>query len=354
MSNQMFDEKKLNTQFNLVRLNAQLFQVGDFERGLWRAYGLNVAEVEANTPADIIPHVRDCDAVFVISAALPTPVVESLDHCRVISRMGTGTDKIDVETATRKGILVTNTPFFCVEEQADHTLALLLSLARKLPQMSRMMVAGQFIAARELESTCRRMSTVTLGLVGFGRSAVETARRARGFGMRVIATRSRVGIPSPEADALGVTMTDLDTVLRESDYVSLHTPLTAATYHLIDDARLRLMKPGAYLINTSRGALVDEQALVAALREGRLAGAGIDTYEHINIFAEREAPPTHPLLELDNVILTPHVAAGSVQAKEDQMRGGVENVVAILQGRWPPEAHIVNPTVIPRVALQHV
>src|SRR5512141_1121514 len=115
----------------LVRLNATLFPVGDFERGLWQAHGLQVTEVEANTPADIIPHVRDCDAIFVISAALPTAVVESLERCRVISRMGTGTDKIDVETATRLGIVVSNTPFFCVEDQADHAMALLLGLARK-------------------------------------------------------------------------------------------------------------------------------------------------------------------------------------------------------------------------------
>jgi D-3-phosphoglycerate dehydrogenase / 2-oxoglutarate reductase len=338
--------------FKLVRLNATLFPVIDFERDLWRAHGLNVAEVEANTPADIIPHVRDCDAVFVISAALPTAVVESMARCRVISRLGTGTDKIDVQTATRLGIVVSNVPTFCVPEQADHTMALLLDLARKLPQMARLLAAGRFLAARQLSISCRRLSTLTLGLVGFGHSAVEVARRARGFGMRVIATRGRVGVPSPEADALGVTMTDLDTVLRESDYVSLHLPLNAGTRHLLDDARLRLMKPGAYLINTSRGALVDEWALVAALREGRLAGAGLDTFEHIDIFAEHEAPPQHPLLELDNVILTPHIAAGSAESRQDQLRGGVENAAAILAGRWPPQEHIVNPTVAPRVALQ--
>jgi glyoxylate reductase len=232
-------------------------------------------------------------------------------------------------------------------------MALLLGLARKLPQMSRMMAAGRFVAARQLEATSLRLSTLTLGLVGFGRSATQTAKRARGFGMRVIATRSRTGVPSPEAEALGVTLTDLETVLRESDYVSLHLPLNVATRHLIDDARLRLMKPGAYLINTSRGALVDEQALVAALREGRLAGAGLDTFERIDIFDEHESPPIHPLLELDNVILTPHIAAGSVQATQDQMRGGVENVVAVLRGCWPPEAHVVNPDVVPAVPLRH-
>jgi phosphoglycerate dehydrogenase-like enzyme len=337
--------------FKLVRLNARLFPVIDFERDLWQQHGLTVIEIEANRPEDIIPHVRDCDAVFVISAALPTPVVESMRRCRVISRLGTGTDKIDVETATRRGIVVTNVPTFCVEEQADHAMALLLDLARKLPQMSRLMAAGQFLAARELSISCRRMSTLTLGLVGFGRSAVAMARRARGFGMRVIATRGRIGAPSPEADALGVTMTDLDTVLRESDYVSLHLPLTAATRHLLDGARLGMLKPGAYLINTSRGALVDEDALVAALRSGRLAGAGLDTFEHINVFAEREAPPSSPLLELDNVVYTPHIAAGSAESRQDQLRGGVENAVAILQGRWPPAENIVNPTVAPYPSL---
>jgi glyoxylate reductase len=169
--------------------------------------------------------------------------------------------------------------------------------------------------------------------------------------MRIMATRRNMNAPTREADELGVQMVDLDTVLAGSDYVSLHLPLAAGTYHLLDDAALRKMKPDAFLINTSRGAIVDEFALAAALREGRLAGAGIDTFEHIDVFTEVETPPVHPLLELDNAILTPHVAAMSIQAKQDVARGGVENVVTILSGHWPDPENIVNPGVVPRVPL---
>jgi len=339
--------------FRIVRLNAHLSPVSDFEAEQHRLHGLAPIQVEANTPGEIIPHAKDCDALFVISSALPTPVIESLARCRVISRMGLGTDKIDIETATARGILVTNVPNFCVEEQADHTMALLLSLARQIPAMSKAMRAGTFRSAHLATRKNQRLSTQTLGLVGFGNSAKATARRARGFGMRILATRRHILPADPEAEALGVQMVELDTLLAQSDFVSLHLPLTKQSYHLFDDATLRKMKPGAYLINTSRGAIVDEAALVAALREGRLGGAGIDTFEGIDIFAVDEAPPIHPLvlMDLDNVVLTPHVAAGSDQAGQDVVRGAVENVAAVLSGRWPPLENVVNPEVVPRVPL---
>ncbi len=338
--------------FRVVRLNATLFPVSEYEAGLYRRYHLHPIEAEANTHAELLRHLTDCDALFAISVALPAAVIDQLTHCRVISRLGTGTDKIAVEAATRQGILVTNVPYFCVEEQADHTLALLLSLARQIPRMSRAMAAGTYGEARALARTNQRIKGRTLGLVGFGNSARQVAQRAKGFGLRVIATRRRQSTPDPEAEALGVVMADLDTVLGESDYVSLHLPLTAETYHLIDAAALRKMKPGAFLINTSRGALVDESALILALREGRLGGAGLDTFEQIDVFTPHEAPPTHPLLDLENVILTPHVAAGSVQAMQDVSRGGIENVAAVLSGSWPPPANIVNHGVVPRFPLR--
>ncbi len=337
--------------FRVVRLNAALFPPSPYEASLCRQYCLRPIEVEANTPEDIIPWVADCDALFAISVALPAAVVEKLDRCRVISRLGTGTDKIAVNVATQRGILVTNVPDFCVEEQADHTLALLLSLARQIPVMSRAMAAGEFGKARNLSRVNQRIRGHTLGLVGFGNSARLVAQRAKGFGLRVIATRRNQTVSNPAAQSLGVEMTDLETVLREADYVSLHLPLTPETYHLINDQALRKMKPGAFLINTSRGALVDESALVLALREGRLGGAGLDTFEQIDVFTPNEAAPVHPLLELENVVLTPHVAAGSVQSGQAVSRGGIENVVAILSGYWPQPEHIVNRGVVPRAPL---
>ena len=335
----------------IVRLNATLFPVSEFEASLYEKYNLRPVQVEANSPEEIIPHVEDCDALFAISVSLPEAVVSSLSRCRAISRLGTGTDKIDVAMATREGILVTNVPYFCVEEQADHTMAMMLALARKLPQMARAMVEGAWSHSKRQSRSNQRLSTQTLGLLGFGNSAIATAKRAKGFGMRVIATRRNMKAPRDEADELGVRMVSLDTLLAESDYVSLHLPLNSETYHMLDDAELGKMKLGAHLINTSRGALVDEMALVKALREGRLSGAGLDTFEEINPFTEDEAPPDHPLLELDNVVLTPHVGAYSVQAAQDVSRGGVQNVVSVLSGHMPLGENIVNPSVTPRFPL---
>jgi len=339
------------SNYKIVRLTAPIFNTNEAELAAFAAHGLSVTVVDAEEPDAMIPHVQDADIVTLIGTKLPTRVVEAMPQCRAIARMGTGTDKIDVARATELGIVVANTPYFCVEEQADHTMAMILSLARKLTVAQNAMAEGHVLRARRAVGTNQRMSATTLGLVGFGRSAVHTARRARGFGMRVMATRNNKRAPTDEADALGVIMTDLETILRESDFVSLHVPLTPVTYHMIDGAALQKMKPTAYLINTSRGALVDEPALVAALHEGRLAGAGIDTYESIDIFAEQIPPRVHPLTGMENVILTPHVAAGSVQAGIEIYMTAIQNIVDILQGYWPLPENIVNPTVVPRFSL---
>ena len=337
--------------FRVVRLNSELSPMSQYERDLFHEHFLHPFEVEANTPATIVPRVADFDAIFVVSTALPEGVIESLSRCRVISRLGTGTDKIDVAAATRRGILVTNVPTFCVEEQADHTMALMLALARKLPQMSQAMSAGAWSKGRSQASTNQRLAGRVLGLIGFGNSSRAVARRARGFGIKVVATRRNKDAPKDDADELGVEMMGLEEVLAQSDYVSLHLPLTDETHHLLDEARLRMMKPGAYLVNTSRGAIVDEMAMVELLREGVLAGAGIDTFEHIDVFVQEERPPDHPLLSLENVILTPHVGAISVQAMQDVSNGGIGNAADVLSGYWPPAENLVNPEVVPRFPL---
>ncbi len=339
------------SEYKIVRLTAPIFHTSETELADFAVRGLAVTVVDAEEPDALIPHVADADIVTLIGTKLPTRVVEAMTRCRAIARMGTGTDKIDVARATELGIVVANTPYFCVEEQADHAMAMLLSLARKLTVAQNAMAEGNLARARRAVGANQRVSASILGLVGFGRSAMHTARRARGFGMRVLATRNNKRAPTDEADALGVTMTDLETLLRESDYVSLHLPLNAATYHLIDAAALAQMKPTAYLINTSRGALVHEEALADAIRSGRLAGAGIDTYEGIDVFIDAIPPRLHPLTGLENVILTPHVAAGSVQAAIDIRLIAMDNIVDILSGYWPPPENIVNPTVIPRFPL---
>lgn len=335
----------------IIRLNARLMPVFPDEAALYRRYHLNPLQVEAATPQEIIPYVADCDGLFAVSVKLPEQVIDALTKCRVIARLGTGTDRIDTEAAKRRGIIVANVPEFCTAEMADHTMAMLLSLARQLPRMSRYLYNGEFARARDEGLALPRIAGQTLGLVGFGASAKAVAVRARAFGLRVLATRRNMNAPRADADALGVEMMDLDAMLPLCDFVSLHLPLAPDTYHLFDEARLRRFKRGAFLINTARGALVDERALARLLREGYLAGAGIDTFSEIEIFAENPQPPTHPLTELENVILTPHVSGLSFEAMEYVHLIGVRNLVAVLSGYLPPEENIVNKGVAPRVTL---
>lgn len=335
----------------IVRLNAEMHKVTAAETAAYAKYGIDPIRVEVRTLEEIIPVVKDADAVFVVSLSLPTAVIDAMDKCVVISRQGTGTDKIDVARATERGIIVTNVPHFCIEEQADHTMAMLLSLERQLPLMGKLMRAGKWAEAHLSMRSSRRTNGRTLGLVGFGNSAKCTARRAKGFGMRVLATRRNLEAARIDAAEFGVEIVDFDTLLAESDYLSLHMPLNKGTYHLFDAKTFAKMKPGSVFLNTSRGGLVDEAALVEALRSGHLRGAGIDTWETIDIFNGVETPPSSPLLQMDNVIFTPHVAAGSVEAMQDVGWGSVQNMVSILCGKAPDPTNLVNPTVTPRVAL---
>lgn len=334
----------------IIRLTAKIFKPGEHELQRYAAAGLSMTQVHAEDPAAIAAAVGDADVVSVIGTPMPRVVIDALGagRCRAIARFGTGTDKIDVARATELGIVVCNTPFFCIEEMADHVMAMLLYFNRALKAQHQSMVDGDLPRARSAMASANRMSHSTLGLIGFGRSAVHTARRARGFGMRVLATRNNRNAPRDEADALGVIMTDVDTVLRESDYVSLHVPLTSKTQYMIDAAALAKMKRTAVLINTSRGKLVDEGALYAALSTGKLAGAGIDTFGSIDIFVDHIPPPVHPLAALDNVVLSPHTGGGGFQARFDMMDAGIQNLIDLRDGVLPVQENLVNPSVTPR------
>jgi D-3-phosphoglycerate dehydrogenase len=319
---------KASRKHKVVRLNATLFPVDEYEAGLYSHFNLHPIEVEVHTPEEIIPLVSECDGVLVVSASLPKTVIESMNRCRIISRIGHGTDNIDVTSASRRGIVVSNAPHFCYQEMADHAMAFLLSLARKLPEMSRYLYAGQYRQAREKAIRLQRLSHSVLGIVGFGASGRALAKRGKAFGLKVLATARNPSKYQSKADELGVELVDLNTLLNQSDFVSLNLPLTPKTYHMFDDEMIRKMKPG------------------------RLAGAGLDTFEVIQIFEEKSEPPKHPLTEIDNVILTPHISGQSIQAMEDVHRESVKNLAAVLFGYWPPHENIVNKEVTPRSPLK--
>ncbi|GAB6877569.1 2-hydroxyacid dehydrogenase [Thermaerobacter litoralis] len=247
---------------------------------------------------------------------------------RVVSNCAVGYDNVDVAAARRRGILVTHTPGVLTEATADLAFALILACARRLPQAEADLRAGRWTTWHPLQWLGLELDGATLGIVGLGRIGRAVARRARAFGMRILYFSRR---RDAEAEAeLGAQYRGLDELLAEADVVSLHVPLTAETRHLIDGRRLALMKPGAILVNTARGGVVDEAALVEALRRGRPAMAGLDVYDR------EPVPPDHPLLQLPNVIALPHVGSATGRARWRMARLAAENCAAVLQGRRPP------------------
>jgi D-3-phosphoglycerate dehydrogenase len=331
--------------FRAVRLNATTYPVDPCEQ-----QELSRADAElicVERPEDDLAAIASCDALLVVSAYVQAPLIDQLKNCRTIARLGAGTDRIDTPAATHRGIVVSNVPDFCLNEQADHTLALLLSFARRLPYMQNAMRQGNWTARGNPH--VHRIAGQTLGLVGFGNSAQAVAHRARSFGLKLLGWARNPAKHQQAAIADGVKLVSLEQLLQESDFVSIHLPLTNETRHFLSAERLRLLKPNAVVINTSRGAVIDEAALIEILRQRRIGGAALDVFETIDVFAPPGPPPVHPLLELDNVIVTPHCAGSSVESTYESKLRGARHAADVLLGRWPP--HIVNPEVTPRWSL---
>lgn len=275
-------------------------------------------------------------ALVLLTDRIDADLLAACPHLRLVANMAVGYDNIDVAAATARGVMVTNTPGVLTETTADLAWALLLAVARRVVEADRYVRAGKWAHWGPLLLLGTDVHGKTLGIVGLGRIGQAVARRAQGFGMRVL-YHSRHRVSSAIEQTLGARYVPLVDLLRESDFVSIHCPYNASTHHLIDATALAQMRPTAYLINTARGPIVDETALVEALRDGRLAGAGLDVFE-----AE---PAVHPgLLELDNVVLLPHIGSASLETRTKMALMAAENVVAAIAGRRPP--NLVNPEVL--------
>lgn len=303
----------------------------------------SVAEVRGNadplrilTRAELCEAVRESDYLFcLLQDKIDRPVIVANPSLRCIASMAIVPANINVADATALRIPVTVIPAMVTEATADLTWALLLAVARRVAEADRLVRAGKFPGAQSKFLEGRSVSGATLGLVGMGRVGQAVARRARGFAMRILYADPRRR-PVAEEAALGLEYASLDRVLAESDAVSIHAALGPTTRHLIGAPELARMKRSAYLINTSRGPVVDEQALVGALVEGRIAGAGLDVYEH-----EPRVPPK--LLALPNVVLTPHVGSATRELRAEMAMIVVDNILAVLAGRRPPNCF--NPEV---------
>lgn len=266
---------------------------------------------------------------------------ELLDHAprlKVVSQMAVGFDNIDVEACTARGIPVGNTPGVLTETTADLAFGLLLATARRLVEADRVTRSGGWKTWSPMFLTGPDVHHAVLGIVGMGRIGVEVARRARGFQMEILYADARA---NPDAEQeFGAKRVSLEELLQAADFVTLHTPLTPATHHLIGARELAMMKPSAILINTSRGPVVDQNALVEALRNGTIRAAGLDVYE------EEPLPPDHALAAMENVVLLPHIGSASIATRMKMAKLAVENLLAGLSGR--PLPNPVNPQVVPR------
>jgi glyoxylate reductase len=271
--------------------------------------------------------------VCVISETIDEDLLAARPGLRVVSNVAVGYNNVDVAACTRRGVVVTNTPDVLTETTADFAWTLLMATARRLAEADRYTREGRFRQWEYMLLLGGDVHGKTLGVVGFGRIGRAMARRALGFGMRVL-YQDAVAADAAAERELRATRTDLATLLRESDFVTLHTPLLPETRHLITAESLRTMKKTAYLINAARGPVVDEAALVRALREGWIAGAGLDVFE--------EEPKVHPgLIDLSNVVLAPHIASASHETRLQMATLAVENCLAVLEGKTPPTP--VNP-----------
>jgi D-3-phosphoglycerate dehydrogenase len=274
---------------------------------------------------DVLAVARDADAILVTYAKLPGDLLRQLRRCKAIGRFGLGVDNIDVAAAAKLGITVTYVPDYCMQEVSDHAMALLLALARKVPQSNALVQAGRW----EMPAVVpiHRLAGRVLGLVGFGNIPRELTPKAKAFGLRVVVHDPYVS--QQVLDAAGVERVSFDRLLEISDFVSIHAPLLSATRGLFNAEVFRKMKKGARLINTARGPLVDEDALVAALDSGQLAGAALD------VVAVEPLPKDSKLIGRDNVILTPHTAFYSVEALNELQTKCAADVARVLSGEPP-------------------
>ena len=287
------------------------------------------------SPAQLAEACRDQEGVVVCGARFNEEALLQATRLRVVSNVGVGYDNIDVAACTRRRIPVTNTAGVLEETTADLAFALLMAVARRVVEGDRYVREARW---KQWEWTLLWGADIhhkTLGIYGFGRIGQAMARRGRGFSMRIL-YHSRHPAPEAVEQELRAGCVNRETLLGESDFLSLHVPLTPETHHLITARELRLMKPSAFLINTARGQIVDEEALVAALEARTIAGAGLDVFE-------RE-PQVHPaLVTMDNVVLMPHVGSGTAETRLNMAMLAAENLLAALDGRRPP--NVVNPEI---------
>ncbi len=310
------------------------------ERKLLADIGAELIVAETGDETELLSFAPTVDGILTCWKPVRECVITAAEKCQIITRYGIGLDNIDVESATENGIIVTNVPTYCVDEVSDHAMALLLACARNISHFN--VAAKSGIWEQNLGSQMYRLRGKNFGIVGFGNIAKAVIPKAKAFGLNV-----NVYSPRATSDAIrqsGAEQVTFQELLKTSDFIAIHAPLTPETQHMFSIEEFRVMKPTAFLINTSRGGIIDTEALVTAIEDGEIAGAGLDVLE---------TEPPHSddkLLKLDNVIITPHAAFISEESILDLQVAAARCVAQVLTGKLPET--VVNPSVLDRLSLR--
>jgi D-3-phosphoglycerate dehydrogenase len=298
------------------------------EEGVHRLEAAGEVDVITNlTPAELVEKIKDYEALVIRSGTKVTAeVINAADRLKVIGRAGVGVDNVDVDAATRKGIIVLNAPGGNTISAAEHTIAMMLSLARKIPQAHVSMHKGEW---NRKKYTGVEVFNKTLGIIGVGRIGAEVAKRMKSFGMRILGFDPFIS--EAKAADLGIKLAPLEEIFRESDFITVHTPLTPDTKNLIDEPQIKMMKPGVRLINCARGGIINEAALAKAVAEGRIAGAAMDVYT-------KEPPTDNPMLDQEKIITTPHLGASTAEAQINVALAVADQIIAMQGGVLPTTA----------------
>ncbi len=308
----------------------------DIEKGLLKEAGVETIVAPATDKDTLIDLSSDVDAIMFCFAHITQDILNNATKCKIAARYGVGLDNIDIDTCTKLGIVVTSVPDYCISEVSDHVFAMLLTLNRRIVQHNNSVRALGWSSV-SLNSHIIRTSESIIGIIGFGRIGREVARKARTFGMQILTYDPILEIGTAVDGAKVVTMEQL---LKESDFVTLHIPLNSSTYKIIGATQLESMKQTAILINCSRAGIIDEKALVQQLNTGKLGGVGLDVVEDMSLNT------LQPLLNMDNVIITPHTAFFSQHSVRELQRKTALSVTTLLAGKVP--TNLVNPQVIGR------
>lgn len=303
-----------------------------FDAEVWSEYGPPPKQ-------HIIEKAKDADGLAtLLTDKIDSEVFDAAPKLKIVAQMAVGFDNIDVKEATKRGIYVTNTPGVLTETTADFAWALLMAAARRIVEADKYVRTGQWrVSWHPSMLLGRDVYGATLGIIGAGRIGVAVARRAKCFNMKIL-YYDVVPMPPEIEKELGAKRVDLTTIFKESDFVSIHVPLTKETYHMVDEEKLKLMKKTAFIVNNARGPVIDEKALYKALKRGWIAGAALDVFE------KEPTPVDNPLLKLENVVVAPHISSASHETRSKMAEMVAENLVAFFQGKTPP--NLVNPEVL--------